>query len=126
MARVLGVGGVFFKSRDPERLRDWYERWLGVTSEGEGVPFLPGALPAGGCTVWSPFREDTRYFDPADKAYMFNLIVDDLDAALQQVRTGGATLAGEIETYPNGHFGWFLDPDGNKVELWEPKAEATS
>ena len=72
-------------------------------------------------TVWSPFRQDTTYFDPGNRSYMFNLVVDHLADALEQVRQGGAEIIGEIEEYDYGRFGWFMDPDGNKVELWEPK-----
>jgi predicted enzyme related to lactoylglutathione lyase len=79
-------------------------------------------LPADGFVVWSAFQADTKYFDPAKKQYMFNLIVDDLDGALQQVQAGGAELVGDVEAYDFGRFGWFMDPDSNKVELWEPKS----
>ena len=121
MARVLGVGGVFFKSPDPSRLNQWYARWLGlVVTDGSGVPFQAQDMPKNGCTVWSAFEERTTYFSPAEKQFMFNLVVDDLEGALAQVREGGAQLVGEIETYDYGRFGWFMDPDGNKVELWEP------
>ena len=70
-----------------------------------------------------PFKHDTDYFDPSDKSYMFNIIVDDLEGALAQVKEGGATIVGEIEKYDYGSFGWFLDPEGNKVELWVPPEE---
>ncbi len=122
MAKVLGVGGVFFKSADPDRLYDWYAEHLGVTKKDEpGVSFQNSAQPAAGYIVWSAFDNDTKYFDPADKQYMFNLVVDDLDGALQQVAKGGAELVGEVEAYDFGSFGWFIDPDGNKVELWQPR-----
>jgi predicted enzyme related to lactoylglutathione lyase len=122
MARVLGVGGVFFKSEEPEKLYQWYEEHLGIKkTDDPGVSFGTSDLPDNGFVVWSAFRSDTKYFDPASKQYMFNLIVDDLDGALQQVQSGGAELVGEVEAYDFGRFGWFMDPDGNKVELWEPK-----
>ncbi len=122
MARVLGVGGVFFKSEEPEKLYQWYEEHLGIKkTDDPGVSFRTSDLPDNGFVVWSAFRSDTKYFDPASKQYMFNLIVDDLDGALQQVQAGGAELIGEVEAYDFGRFGWFMDPDGNKVELWEPK-----
>ena len=123
MARVLGVGGVFFKSPDPKALGEWYSRWLGLRVEGwGGVALAPREMPPGGCTVWSPFKETSDYFAPSGKDFMFNLVVDDLDAALAQVAEGGAQVTGPVEE-PNGRFGWFMDPDGNKVELWEPAAE---
>lgn len=122
MARVVGVGGVFFKSEDPDKLYKWYAEHLGFNkTDDPGVSFMTTDLPADGFVVWSAFQADTKYFDPAKKQYMFNLIVDDLDGALQQVQAGGAELVGDVEAYDFGRFGWFMDPDGNKVELWEPK-----
>ena len=121
MAKVLGVGGVFFTSPDPQRLYAWYARWLGVdVSAQPGVLFLPGAMPEGGGTVWSIFPETTDYFAPSKRPFMFNLVVDDLEGALRQVREGGAEVVDTIERFDYGSFGWFLDPDGNKVELWQP------
>jgi len=122
MAKVVGVGGVFFKSPDPDRLVAWYGRWLGMDlAEQPGVSFRPGSMPKGGFTVWGPFAASTDYFSPSTLPFMFNLVVDDLDGALCQVVEGGARLVGEVEEYSFGRFGWFLDPDGNKVELWQPR-----
>jgi len=122
MAKVIGVGGVFFKSADPDRLTRWYAEHLGLPDdEGPGVSFRNDAQPKSAFVVWAPFASDTSYFDPADRQYMFNLVVDDLDGALQQVERAGAELVGTVEEYDFGRFGWFVDPDGNKVELWEPK-----
>ncbi|MCB1693570.1 MAG: VOC family protein [Pseudomonadales bacterium] len=121
MARALGVGGVFFKSPNPDKLKQWYVRWLGFASEeGPGVAFTPADLPLTAFCVWSPFNEDTQYFEPSGSSFMVNLVVDDLLAALSQVREGGAEVVGDIERYDYGSFGWFIDPDGNKVELWQP------
>jgi predicted enzyme related to lactoylglutathione lyase len=125
MAKVLGVGGVFFKSPDPVQLRAWYERWLGVPDRGFGMDFAPSSVPPGGYTVWSPFAADTRYFDPGGREFMINLMVDDLDGALAQVRNGGANVMDRREESEYGRFGWFLDPDGNKVELWQPPPPAS-
>jgi predicted enzyme related to lactoylglutathione lyase len=122
MAKVLGVGGVFFKSEDPEKLGAWYRKWLGVPVEPPyGASFRPDATPPGGFTVWAPFRKETEYFNPSHRQFMFNLMVDDLDGALAQVREGGAETVGGIMEEDYGRFGWFMDPEGNKVELWEPK-----
>ena len=122
MAKALGVGGVFYKSRDAKALGEWYQRWLGVPYEkGSGASFMPSAMPAGSVTVWSPFAADTKYFQPSPREFMFNLVVDDVEGALAQVKEGGATIVGEIADESYGRFGWFVDPDGNKVELWEPK-----
>ena len=122
MARVLGVGGIFFISPDPGALAAWYARWLGVEVAGDftGVIFRPEQVPPGGYTLWSPFPADTRYLDPSGLPFMINLMVDDLDGALAQVAEGGATLTGTPESSEFGRFGWFLDPDGNKIELWQP------
>jgi predicted enzyme related to lactoylglutathione lyase len=122
MAKALGIGGIFFKSSDPNKLGQWYERWLGLTLEsGSAVAiFKPEALPKTGYGVWSPFPGDTDYFSPSGKDFMINLVVDDLEGALKQVQAGGAQLAGQIQNLEYGLFGWFVDPDGNKVELWQP------
>ena len=119
-ARVVGFGGLFFKSPDPEKLLAWYAKWLGVGDGKSSIEFQPGTMPAHGLTVWSPFLADTDYFRPSTREFMFNLIVDDLDGALGQVHLGGARVVGEVEEHEYGRFGWFVDPDGNKVELWEP------
>jgi len=121
MARVLGVGGVFFKSEDPEKLGQWYQEWLGVPVDPPyGASFKSADMPAEGCTVWAPFKQETTYFQPSEHPYMFNLVVDDLDGALAQVKEGGAEIVGEVEEFDYGRFGWFVDPEGNKVELWQP------
>ncbi|MGE3465881.1 MAG: VOC family protein [Pyrinomonadaceae bacterium] len=123
MAKIIGIGGVFFKSPNPASLYEWYGQWLGMDiSNQPGVSFSRDMMPAGSFAVFSAFDESTDYFDPAGKPFMFNLIVDDLTAAIEQVREGGAEIVGEIERYDYGNFGWFIDPDGNKVELWEPAA----
>ena len=124
MAKVLGVGGVFFKSPDPEKLYQWYERWLGFKAEPQsGIGFQPRHMPKQSVTIWSAFNSSTDYFAPSAKEFMFNLVVDDLRGALTQVGEGGAQIIGEVEEHEYGKFGWFMDPDGNKVELWEPPAD---
>lgn len=120
MAKVVGVGGVFFKSPDPKRLYEWYAKWLGMEIEEWGIAFFPKDMPAIAQTVWSAFDATTHYLDPSEKGFMFNLMVDNLEEALKQVSSGGAELVGGIEKLEYGSFGWFMDPDGNKVELWEP------
>jgi predicted enzyme related to lactoylglutathione lyase len=130
MAKVLGVGGIFFKSPDPPRLYEWYSRWLGLNVELEAgvtfVAFHPGAMPQNGYTVWSAFEAATQYFAPSDKGFMFNLVVDNLAEALSQVKAGGAQTVGNVEKNEYGQFAWFMDPDGNKVELWEPPSSPES
>ena len=116
----MGVGGVFFKSADPTRLYGWYAKWLGMEFEDWGIAYFPNRMPANAQTVWSAFDSNTNYFAPSEKEFMFNLIVDDITEALKQVQQGGAEVVGTIEKMEYGLFGWFIDPDGNKVELWEP------
>jgi len=122
MAKALGIGGVFFRSLDPKALIAWYAEHLGFEPEAghDSVSFKPATVPPGGLTVWGPFKETTDYFSPSEKPYMFNLMVDDLEGALEQVKAGGAEVIGEIEEYDYGRFGWFIDPEGHKVELWVP------
>lgn len=121
MAKVLGLGGVFFKAANPQKLGAWYRDCLGMPMDEYGAAFQPHDMPAGGHSAWSPFAEDTTYFQPSRRAFMFNLVVDDLDGCLAQVITAGGTLVGETVDEEYGRFGWFLDPEGNKVELWEPR-----
>jgi len=126
MAQVLGIGGVFFKSNEPKALGEWYKKWLGVPVEHPwGASFNPKNLPPGALGVWNPFDNATTYFDPSNRDFMVNLIVDDLDGALAQVVEGGATVVGEIEESEFGRFGWFVDPEDNKVELWQPPDNPT-
>jgi predicted enzyme related to lactoylglutathione lyase len=120
MAKVLGVGGIFFRSPDPKRLYEWYAKWLGMNLEEWGTMYVPKDYPPNSQTVWSAFDAETKYFDPSEKGFMFNLIVDNVGEALEQVKEGGAEIVGNIEKMEYGSFGWFMDPDGNKVELWEP------
>jgi predicted enzyme related to lactoylglutathione lyase len=122
MARVLGVGGVFFKATDREKLAEWYEKWLSVPlQDNASAMFKPTMMPEAGFTVWGPFEQSTDYFAPSTKDFMINFVVDDLDGALRQVQEGGGRIADEIQEYAYGRFGWFVDPDGNKIELWEPR-----
>jgi len=124
MAKVLGVGGVFFKSPDPAKLFRWYSQWLGLPVETESgvtfVSFSPLGMPSKGYTVWSAFPSHSSYFSPSEHEFMFNFVVDDLEQALSQVKAGNAQVVGDIEINDYGRFGWFMDPDGNKVELWQP------
>lgn len=121
--QVLGVGGLFFKSPDPARLRDWYARTLGLTfNNWGGIVFAPPALPPGAALVFTPFAADSDYFAPSTKPFMFNLIVDDLDAMLERARAAGAHVLDERTSGELGAFGWLVDCDGNKIELWQPRA----
>src|SRR5262249_56437458 len=104
MAKVLGVGGLFFKSPDPERLLAWYAKWLGIGDGKSSVEFPANALPAHGLTVWSPFPANTHYFAPSRKEFMFHLVLDDLESALGQGHLGGAPAVGEVEVPDHGPF----------------------
>lgn len=125
MKRVTGIGGIFFKSEDPKKIKEWYSKHLGFNVTDWGCSFHwkdlnspESATPAR--TEWSPMKSDTTYFQPSEKPFMFNYRVENLVALMKVLREEGVTIVGEIEEYPYGKFGWILDPEGNKIELWEP------
>ena len=122
--KVIGVGGVFFRSPDPARLGNWYRDSLGLSVESwgdtHGTSFAPADMPKNSFTVWSAFTADTKYFGEASQSFMINLVVDDLDAALARVKEAGGEVLPDREEHDFGRFGWIIDPDGNRVELWEP------
>jgi catechol 2,3-dioxygenase-like lactoylglutathione lyase family enzyme len=124
MKRVTGIGGVFFKSPDPKRLSEWYRVHLGLNvEEWGGVSFQWSGAdnPAGtGTTIWNPFKADTDYFAPSAAAFMINYRVHDLHALLAALRAEGCRVEDKVDESEYGKFGWVLDPDGNKIELWEP------
>ncbi len=121
MGKVLGVGGVFFKCANRESLAAWYGKHLGFPiHDFGGVTFEVNGLPRNARCVWGPFDASTTYFAPSVKPFMINFIVDDLEAVLAQAADGGAERVGGIEQHDEGRFGWFIDPEGNKIELWEP------
>ncbi len=121
MARVLGIGGVFFKCRDPKALGEWYRERLGLDLQDfGGVAFRNADAPPDGVAIWSTFPDDTTYFDPSEKPFMINLMVDDLDAMLASLRDAGVEVDAHIEESEFGRFGWFMDPERNRVELWQP------
>jgi predicted enzyme related to lactoylglutathione lyase len=126
MARVTGIGGVFFKSTgDHKALAAWYQQHLGLSLEEWGGAILrwPNDQAGdGGVTVWSTAPKDTKWFNPSQSSFMINYRVDDLDALLTQLRSSGVTIVGGPDADDNGTFAWIVDPDGNKVELWQPKA----
>ena len=124
MARVTGVGGIFFKSkRDQAALAAWYQKHLGMTLADFGGAILrwpDDKAEDRGLTVWHVAEPDTKWFSPSDASFMVNYRVDDLDEMLAQLRAGGVEVVGEPQTDFNGKFAWILDLDGNKVELWQP------
>lgn len=124
MAKVTGIGGVFFKSRgDGAALGAWYQKHLGLTLEDFGGAILRWPEDKGddkGLTVWCVADKESQWFSPSDSAFMINYRVDDLAGMLAQLRADGVEIVGGPESHENGKFAWILDPDGNKVELWEP------
>ncbi|NEX95035.1 VOC family protein [Caulobacter sp. 17J65-9] len=123
MAKVLGLGGIFFKAADGDALSDWYRRVLGFEiQDGWGGAMWPH--PQQGFTLWSPFKADTTYFEPSAQPFMINLIVDDLDGVLARAKDAGVEPLGREDGDANGQFAWLLDPAGVKVELWQPPAGA--
>jgi len=126
MAKVTGIGGVFFKTKsDPKVLAAWYEKHLGMTLEAFGGAILrwPADLADDkGLTVWHLASSDSKWFAPSESSFMINYRVDDMEGLLAQLREGGIEILQGPESHENGKFAWIMDPDGNKVELWEPKA----
>jgi len=122
MERVTGIGGIFFKSDDPKKLYEWYEKYLGIKVDPQyGKMFewqQKDGKPAG--TAWSIFPRDTKYFDPSRAGFMVNYRVDDLDALLEALRAEGVWIDPKREDADYGRFAWITDPDGNRIELWEP------
>jgi predicted enzyme related to lactoylglutathione lyase len=126
MKRVTGIGGIFFKSQKQEELYQWYEKHLGIKSEpppGSGAMFEWREVEDAekkGMTVWAVFPHDTTYFNPSHSNFMINYRVDDLDALLAELRKEGVEVDPHREDYDYGRFAWIMDPDGNRIELWEP------
>ena len=126
MARVTGIGGVFFKSRsDASGLAAWYQSHLGIPLESFGGAILKwrdDKSEDGGMTVWHVADRESEWFRPSDSSFMINYRVDDLDGMVAQLRADGVDIVGGPESHENGKFAWIMDPDGNKVELWQPPA----
>lgn len=124
MKRVTGLGGIFFKCKDPESVKDWYAKHLGLPVDAEGgINFQwrdPDDPKVMGRTVWASFPDDTDYFQPSRAQFMINYRVDDLKALLARLREEGVQVDNKVEEYDYGKFGWITDPEGNRIELWEP------
>jgi predicted enzyme related to lactoylglutathione lyase len=123
MKKVTGIGGVFFKCKDPEKVKEWYQTHLGLHTDQYGVNFewRDAEDPAKkGSTQWSPFSETTKFFQPSAKDFMINYRVENLEALVTQLKAEGVTVLDEIETYPYGKFVHIMDLEGNKIQLWEP------
>lgn len=125
MAGVIGVGGIFFLCKDPEATQAWYRDVLGLESSDYGGFVFSheksaAKFPKGAMTIFSPFKADSDYFKPSEHNTMFNLMVDDLDAVLKLVEAAGVEQTQPAEDHDYGRFAWVMDPDGRKVELWQP------
>ena len=125
MGRVVGFGGVFFLCADVEATREWYRTVLGMEIDDYGgASFLhadtAALFPRGARTIWAPFKSDSEYFKPSSSDFMMNLMVDDLDAILERIKAAGVDPEGEPLAESYGKFAWVMDPDGRKIELWQP------
>jgi predicted enzyme related to lactoylglutathione lyase len=120
MERVVGVGGIFFKTGDPKALAAWYQEHLGVSLESGQTFSSFSSTGPGEVTVWATFPADTSYFGPGPAPFMINYRVRDLDAMLAQLRAAGVSVDERVEDFDYGRFGWATDPAGNRFELWQP------
>lgn len=124
MNRVTGIGGIFFSAKDPVKLRAWYKQHLGIgVEEWGGAQFAwtdTAGNPTAGTTVWTVFAADGKQFAPSNSTFMINYRVADLDALLQALRDEGCNVLERTDDSEYGKFGWVIDPEGNKVELWQP------
>lgn len=125
MAKVTGIGGVFFKSQsDNKTLLNWYEKHLGMTLADFGGAILnwqDDRAEDNGLTVWSVAEKDSGWFAPSQSSFMINYRIDDMDGMVGQLQEAGVEILQGPEAHENGKFAWIMDPEGNKVELWEPR-----
>ncbi len=123
MKRVVGIGGIFFKCKDPEKINEWYKTHLGMDTGPYGATFEwkeDDDSTKKGTTQWSPFSETTKYFEPSTREFMINYRVEDLEVLIVELKKEGVTILEEMATYEYGKFVHILDIEGNKIELWEP------
>ena len=123
MKRVTGIGGIFFKCKDPDQMKQWYKTHLGLDTDQYGTTFewrQADDPNQKGFTQWSPFSEKTKYFDPSSKEFMINYRVENLEALVELLNKEGVVITDEIETFEYGKFVHIMDLEGNKIELWEP------
>lgn len=116
VVNISGIGGIFFRSKDPEALADWYEKHFGISKVSEAGPWSQEA----GFTVFSPFPADTEYFGRMDQPFMLNFRIADLESALNALKEAGVRIDEAREDSPYGNFAWVYDPEDNKIELWQP------
>ena len=123
MARVTGIGGVFLRARDPAALGRWYHDMLGLPVHGEFAMLSARDDSPDAITVWAAFKEDTGYLGPRSQQAMINYRVDDLDGLLRRLAAAGVTIDPKRGDEENGRFAWIVDPEGNRIELWEPRGK---
>lgn len=124
MTRVTGIGGIFFKARDPIALREWYRKHLGFDIQSWGGMAFDSS-DGGGVTAWSIFPATSEHFAPSTAPFMINYRVADLAALLEALRAEGCAVDDRMDSSEQGRFGWVMDPEGNRIELWEPPPEDT-
>ncbi|APS38302.1 MULTISPECIES: VOC family protein [Salegentibacter] len=123
--RVTGIGGVFFKTKDPNAVKEWYSKHLGLNTDQWGCTFWWLDENGNKCsTQWSPFKENTNHFKPSEKDFMMNYRVENLEELLETLKAEGVEVMDEIQKVEEGKFGWIMDLEGNKIELWEPNDKA--
>lgn len=126
MKRVTGLGGLFIKCKDPKSMYEWYEKHLGMAREHGVVSFNwrdADEPERTGTTAWALFPETTQYFEPSRSPFMMNLRVENLEQLLAALRAEGVQVDDKVESHEYGKFGWIMDPEGNRIELWEPAPE---
>lgn len=124
MKKVTGIGGIFFKCKDPKKMKEWYQQHLGLNTNPYGASFEWYEQPDSAhkaSTQWTPFAENSKYFEPSTKDFMINYRVENLEALVEELKKEGVTVVDKIESYDFGKFVHILDMEGNKIELWEPK-----
>ena len=120
MEKVLGIGGVFFKAKDPKALAKWYQEYLGVPVEPDQTYATLMSEGAGEMAVWSAFPDDSDYLGRPESRFMVNFRVRDLAAMREQLKAAGVEVDEKVEEFEYGNFGWATDPEGNRIELWQP------
>ena len=129
MKKVTGIGGIFFKCKDPKAINEWYKTHLGFDTSPYGTSFEwqqtdpASGVTKKGLTQWNPFKENTNYFEPSAKDFMINYRVENLEELVEQLKKDGVTIVDTIATYEYGKFVHILDAEGNKIQLWEPAGE---
>lgn len=119
--RVTGLGGFFFKAKDPDQIKSWYKTHLGIPTDQYGWTFWWKDAEGNDCsTQWSPMAASTDYYQPSTKPFMMNFRVENLVELLKALKAEGVEIVGEMQEFSYGKFGWIMDPEGNKIELWEP------